>query len=72
MESKPLKPTNNFNNSNPIVYLSRKESFSSAHRLHNSFLTEEENKQIYGKCNNPNGHGHNYIVKVTCRGPVCF
>ncbi len=45
----------------------RKEHFNAAHRLHNPGLTDEENARIYGKCNNPNYHGHNYelVVKVT-------
>mmetsp|Transcript_23271 Transcript_23271/g.32526 ORF Transcript_23271/g.32526 Transcript_23271/m.32526 type:complete len:138 (-) Transcript_23271:61-474(-) len=54
----------------PIVSLTRRESFSSAHRLHNSQLSDEENKRIYGKCNNKNGHGHNYVLEVTVRGEV--
>ncbi|CAL7946390.1 unnamed protein product [Xylocopa violacea] len=54
----------------PIAYLTRKEIISSCHRLHNEDLSEEENKKIYGKCNNYWGHGHNYIVEVTVRGPV--
>ncbi|CAG8836132.1 41155_t:CDS:2 [Gigaspora margarita] len=51
-----------------IAYLRRKETFSAAHRLHSPHLTEEENKELYGKCNNPNGHGHNYTVEITIRG----
>ena len=45
----------------------RKEHFNAAHRLHNEQLSAEENRLIFGKCNNPNYHGHNYelIVKVT-------
>lgn len=43
-----------------IVYLSRIETFSAAHRLHSPSLSDEENEKLYGKCNNPNGHGHNY------------
>lgn len=54
----------------PMVYITRKESFSASHRLHSSKLSDEENRSIYGKCNNENGHGHNYTVKVTIRGPV--
>ncbi len=47
--------------------LVRREHFNAAHRLHNNMLTDEQNKKIYGKCNNPNYHGHNYelFVKVT-------
>lgn len=54
----------------PIAYLIRKEAISSCHRLHSENLTEEENKRVYGKCNNYWGHGHNYTVEVTVRGPV--
>jgi 6-pyruvoyltetrahydropterin/6-carboxytetrahydropterin synthase len=45
----------------------RKEHFNAAHRLHNAQLSAEENKELYGKCNNPHFHGHNYdlVVKVT-------
>jgi 6-pyruvoyltetrahydropterin/6-carboxytetrahydropterin synthase len=44
--------------------------FSAAHRLHTSQLSDEQNRAIYGKCNNPNGHGHNYTLEVTVRGPL--
>ncbi|XP_051153209.1 6-pyruvoyl tetrahydrobiopterin synthase [Leptopilina boulardi] len=53
-----------------IAYLTRKEHISSSHRLHSSQLSDEENKKIYGKCNNFWGHGHNYTVEVTVKGPV--
>jgi 6-pyruvoyltetrahydropterin/6-carboxytetrahydropterin synthase len=48
--------------------LSQKFEFSASHRLHNPQLNDEENRRTYGKCNNPNGHGHNYEVQVTVRG----
>ncbi|CAH4031320.1 6-pyruvoyl tetrahydrobiopterin synthase [Pieris brassicae] len=54
----------------PVVSITRRETFSSCHRLHSPFLGDEENKKLYGKCNNPNGHGHNYVVLVTVKGPV--
>ncbi|XP_063225259.1 6-pyruvoyl tetrahydrobiopterin synthase-like [Bacillus rossius redtenbacheri] len=54
----------------PIAYLTRIEKFSACHRLHSPFLDDETNLKVYGKCNNPNGHGHNYTVEVTLRGPV--
>lgn len=54
----------------PVVYVTRVESFSACHRLHCKSLSDEENKALFGKCNNPNGHGHNYKVEVTVRGPV--
>ncbi|CAI2168856.1 11476_t:CDS:2 [Funneliformis geosporum] len=53
-----------------IVYLSRIETFSAAHRLHSSSLSDKENKEIFGKCNNPNSHGHNYKVEVTVKGEI--
>ena len=48
--------------------LSQKFEFSASHRLHNPTLSEEENKKSFGKCNHPNGHGHNYEVQVTLKG----
>ncbi|CAG8650057.1 4512_t:CDS:2 [Paraglomus occultum] len=52
----------------PVLYLCRVEKFSAAHRLNSSHLTEEENRQTYGKCNGINFHGHNYTVEVIVRG----
>jgi 6-pyruvoyltetrahydropterin/6-carboxytetrahydropterin synthase len=52
------------------VRLGRRYTFSASHRLHSSVLSDEENRAIYGKCNNPHGHGHNYEVVVTVRGAV--
>ena len=54
----------------PIVEITRREEFSASHRLHNPELTEAENRRLYGICNNPNGHGHNYEVEVSVRGEV--
>lgn len=54
----------------PVVYITRKETFSASHRLHSPKLSDEENRLIFSKCNNKNGHGHNYTVKVTVCGPV--
>lgn len=48
----------------------RSYSFAAAHRLHAPALSDAENQAIYGKCNNPNGHGHNYTVEVSVAGPV--
>ena len=56
--------------SKPKVYLTRIESFSAAHRLHSNQLSDEENVKLYDKCNNANGHGHNYKLEVTVRGHV--
>ncbi|XP_028403188.1 6-pyruvoyl tetrahydrobiopterin synthase-like [Dendronephthya gigantea] len=54
----------------PVAYLTRKVKISSSHRLHNENLSAEENRKIYGKCNNPNGHGHNYTFEVTVKGQI--
>jgi 6-pyruvoyltetrahydropterin/6-carboxytetrahydropterin synthase len=51
-----------------MVYLTRRTTFSAAHRLWSNYLSEEENYAIYDKCANPNGHGHNYVMEVTIRG----
>lgn len=51
-----------------MVYLTRRTSFSAAHRLWSPQLTEAENVALYDKCANPNGHGHNYILEVTIQG----
>lgn len=50
--------------------LTRRYRFSSSHRLHSPALSEDENRQVYGRCNNPFGHGHNYILEVSVAGPV--
>ena len=54
----------------PHVTVTRRLHFSAAHRVHNPALSDEENRQLYGKCNNPNWHGHNYILDVSVRGAV--
>lgn len=53
-----------------MVYLTRKAEFSASHYYHNPKLSAEENRRIFGKCNNPNGHGHNYTLEVTVKGAV--
>jgi 6-pyruvoyltetrahydropterin/6-carboxytetrahydropterin synthase len=53
-----------------LVSLTRREEFSAAHRLHDPSLPDAENRRLYGICNNPNGHGHNYELEVTVRGEV--
>jgi 6-pyruvoyltetrahydropterin/6-carboxytetrahydropterin synthase len=52
------------------AYLTRRYMFSASHRLHNGAVSAEENLAIYGKCNNPFGHGHNYMLEVTVSGQV--
>jgi 6-pyruvoyltetrahydropterin/6-carboxytetrahydropterin synthase len=51
-----------------MIYLSRRERFSAAHRMYRADLSDEENLKIFGKCSNPNWHGHNYILWVTVKG----
>lgn len=48
--------------------ITRKLEFSAAHFYHNPDLSPEENRRVFGKCNNPHGHGHNYVVEVTIAG----
>ena len=50
--------------------LTRRYRFSASHRLHNAKFSEAENQELYGKCSNPHGHGHNYALEVTITGPV--
>ena len=52
------------------AYITRRYMFPASHRLHNPEFSEAENQRIYGKCNNPHGHGHNYCVEVTVSGKV--
>jgi 6-pyruvoyltetrahydropterin/6-carboxytetrahydropterin synthase len=53
-----------------VFFVTRRYQFSCSHRLHSSLLSESENALVYGKCNNPYGHGHNYVLRVTARGPA--
>lgn len=58
------------NKSQPIVFLTRREDFSAAHRLWADSLSDEENYALFGHCAREAGHGHNYVLEVTVRGPV--
>lgn len=53
-----------------LVSVCRKAHFNAAHRLHNPQFSEDENQKIFGKCNNPNFHGHNYVLEVWVKGPI--
>jgi 6-pyruvoyltetrahydropterin/6-carboxytetrahydropterin synthase len=53
-----------------VFRVTRRYRFAASHRLHSDQLTEEENWRVYGKCNNPYGHGHNYVLQVSARGPL--
>jgi 6-pyruvoyltetrahydropterin/6-carboxytetrahydropterin synthase len=52
------------------IELGRRYRFSASHRLHSAHLSEEENCRVFGKCNNPFGHGHNYVLEVSLSGAV--
>lgn len=53
-----------------MIRVTRKYRFSASHRLHAAALGEAENRELYGKCNSPFGHGHNYEIEVSVRGPL--
>jgi 6-pyruvoyltetrahydropterin/6-carboxytetrahydropterin synthase len=53
-----------------VFRVTRRYHFAASHRLHSWQLSDEENRRLYGKCNNPFGHGHNYVVEVSARGPL--
>src|SRR3569832_2318851 len=52
------------------AYLTRRYWISASHRLHNEAFSDDQNRETYGKCNNPYGHGHNYGIEVTVSGDV--
>ena len=52
------------------TYITRRFHFSSSHRVFNPALSNEENINLYGKCSNPNGHGHNYVMDITVAGEI--
>ncbi len=54
----------------PTVTVTRRLTFNAGHRVHNPELSDLENARLFGKCNNPNGHGHNYELEVSVRGAV--
>ena len=53
-----------------MIRLTRRYRFSASHRLHLENLSDASNQELYGKCNNPYGHGHDYLLEVTVRGPL--
>ena len=54
----------------PMVTVTRRLHFNAAHRVHNPALSDAENTELFGKCNNPNWHGHNYVLEVSVRGAI--
>jgi len=53
-----------------MIRVTRRYRFAASHRLHSDKFSEQENSELYGKCNNPYGHGHDYILDVTTAGPI--
>ncbi len=53
-----------------MVYVTRREIFSASHRLFNPGFSDKKNEEVFGKCSNPNGHGHNYILEVIVAGDI--
>lgn len=53
-----------------MIRVTRRYRFSASHRLHTRALPDEVNQELYGKCNNPYGHGHDYVLEVTVEGPL--
>jgi 6-pyruvoyltetrahydropterin/6-carboxytetrahydropterin synthase len=53
-----------------MTSLTRRYHFAASHRLHSPLLSEAENRRLYGKCNNPFGHGHDYVLAITVSGPI--
>jgi 6-pyruvoyltetrahydropterin/6-carboxytetrahydropterin synthase len=53
-----------------MIYITRRERFSAAHRMFREGWTDEENYRVFGKCSNPNWHGHDYVLYVTVKGDV--
>ena len=51
-----------------MVYVKRRAHFSASHRLYNPAFSDQRNQEVFDKCNNPNGHGHNYVIDVVVRG----
>jgi 6-pyruvoyltetrahydropterin/6-carboxytetrahydropterin synthase len=53
-----------------MIYITRRERFSAAHRMFREDWSDEENQKVFGKCSNPNWHGHDYVLYVTVRGEI--
>ena len=63
-------PFASFGQDMAIVTVTRRLRFNAAHRVHNPALSDDENTRLFGKCNNPNWHGHNYTLEVSVKGPI--
>lgn len=60
----------NFKPEHLMIYITRRERFSAAHRLYNPGWSDDKNREVYGGCSNPNWHGHNYVLWITVKGEV--
>lgn len=69
MEGPPLFDPE-VNEGDRMIHVTRRAEFSASHYYHNPDLSPEENRRVFGKCNNPHGHGHNYTLEVTVAGEV--
>lgn len=63
-----FKPIQTKKYNTDLIYVTRKAHFNASHRLHNPEKTDQWNRETFGKCNNPNWHGHNYVIEVTVEG----
>ncbi len=54
----------------PMIYLTRREKFSAAHRMYKKEWSDSKNQEVFGDCSNPNWHGHNYLLFVTVKGNI--
>ncbi len=70
MSTRTFTPDRPATPAQPVAHLCRRYTFSASHRLHSSSFDEPTNQHVFGKCNNPHGHGHNYTVELALRGPV--
>lgn len=52
------------------IRITRRETFNAGHRLYRPEFSEERNREVFGRCSNPSGHGHNYVLEVTLEGPM--
>ena len=70
VKAQPMNMKEQNSTSAPGVRSTRVYEFAASHRLHSKHLTDDENRELFGKCNYPHGHGHNYLLEVTVTGPV--
>ncbi len=69
-KSDPVNKESGMSTADHVIELTQQFEFSAAHRLHCAQLSDQRNQELFGKCNNPEGHGHNYVVEVSVAAPV--